>query len=81
MAANLRKCFIYCSIFSLGSDLDKEKIARQWISLGLIASEDSLLSAELVGKFYIQDIKALFFFDDMVSFFIFCTLYGSVSYS
>jgi aquaporin TIP len=60
MPATLKICFLYCSVFPKGSDIDKDLLIQQWIALGFIQLNGSS-QPEGCGEDYVFQLLGMSF--------------------
>ncbi|XP_020097174.1 putative disease resistance protein RGA4 [Ananas comosus] len=60
--APLQRCFSYCSLFSKGQGIRRDKLIRLWIAEGFIKTVDKSKRIEDVGREYFDDLLSSSFF-------------------
>ncbi|XP_059632995.1 putative disease resistance RPP13-like protein 1 [Cornus florida] len=67
LPSHLKKCFVYCSIFTKGHALSKEKLIHMWIAEGLVQSFDGKRTLEDIGNDYFRELVSRSFFTELSS--------------
>ncbi|XP_059655093.1 putative disease resistance protein RGA1 [Cornus florida] len=84
LPSHLKKCFAYCSIFTKGHALSKEKLIHMWIAEGLIQSFDGKRTLEDIGNDYFRELVSRSFFTELSSNdsgdIIECRMHGIIHY-
>ncbi|KAF8762517.1 hypothetical protein HU200_009492 [Digitaria exilis] len=66
MPPELKLCFMYCSMFPKGHDIDHDCLIQQWIALGFIqGTEEHLL--QKIGTEYINELLGMSFLSILTS--------------
>ncbi|KAL2454459.1 putative disease resistance RPP13-like protein 1 [Abeliophyllum distichum] len=58
----VKRCFLYCAIFSIDSEINVNTLIRMWMAQGFLLGE-SAEKMELKGREYVQDLAMLSFFE------------------
>ncbi|CAL5420780.1 unnamed protein product [Camellia sinensis] len=64
LPANLKRCFLYCSIFPKKFEIETDKLIQLWIAQGFIQSSSGLnQELEDIGTNYLNQLCSIFFLE------------------
>ncbi|XP_076908435.1 putative disease resistance RPP13-like protein 1 [Bidens hawaiensis] len=65
LSSDLKRLFVYCSLFPKGFLFDKEELVLLWMAEGFIIQTSSTKSIERLGQEYFEDLLSRCFFQDV----------------
>ncbi|KAL7169106.1 hypothetical protein ACSBR2_034190 [Camellia fascicularis] len=63
LPANLKRCFIYCSVFPKNHEIEIDKLKQLWMAQGFIQSSGLNHELEDVGDEYLNQLCSIFFLE------------------
>ncbi|THG07614.1 putative disease resistance protein RGA1 [Camellia sinensis] len=63
LPTDLKRCFVYCSIFPKNYEIEIDKLIQLWMAQGLIQSSGLNHKLEDIGADYLNQLCSIFFFE------------------
>ncbi|CAL9116047.1 unnamed protein product, partial [Musa acuminata var. zebrina] len=64
LPAHLKRCFVFCSLFSKDCQFDKEDLIRFWMAEGYVVAQDNMTMEDVGNGYFLELVNRSFFQKD-----------------